>query len=93
MINKINQMLLCLVNCLTNLVLFSSIAPAMALAETNLVVSYTGEIFWVPPTVVEFPCITDHAGEAYKCAAKMGSWAYDGFKVLVVKFESSRDAT
>lgn len=52
---------------------------------TKARVSYTGLVEWQPPAVYKSSCAIDVEYFPYDvqtCVLKLGSWTYDGFKVI-----------
>lgn len=56
---------------------------------TKATVYYNGLVVWQPPAVYKSSCAIDVEFFPYDvqtCVLKLGSWTYDGFKVLVPVF-------
>ncbi|XP_074649299.1 acetylcholine receptor subunit alpha-like 2 isoform X2 [Tubulanus polymorphus] len=54
--------------------------------HTMAVVSYGGEVLWIPPVLIVSLC-SGNQGETTSCALKFGSWTYDGFLLDVNFFD------
>jgi nicotinic acetylcholine receptor len=55
---------------------------------TKATVFHTGFVNWQPPAVYKSSCSIDVEYFPYDvqtCVLKLGSWTYDGFKVLIQK--------
>jgi len=62
----------------------------------NALVNYTGEILYVPPSVLQVRCSRDQGtgvGAVITCPIKMGSWTYDGNHIRLVTSDNKADAT
>jgi len=66
-------------------------------------VKYTGEIMWIPPSVLQVRCSRNHGteeevlakvdGNVITCPIKMGSWTYDGFHIGLNTTDDAADLT
>ncbi|CAH1794967.1 unnamed protein product [Owenia fusiformis] len=55
------------------------------------VVSYKGEIIWIPQAIYKSTCsidITHFPFDVQNCTMKFGSWTYDGFKLDIIFFNN-----
>ncbi|XP_056389622.1 acetylcholine receptor subunit alpha-1-A-like [Hyla sarda] len=70
-----------------DLVLYNNADGDFAIVqETKALVDYTGKIVWNPPAIFKSYCemmVTHFPFDLQNCSMKLGTWTYDGSKVII----------
>lgn len=63
-----------------DITLYNSVYAKMDFGDVNTVITNDGQILWVPPLRMSFPCTPLYEG-VYNCSAKFGSWTFSGDEI------------